>query len=100
MGSELFTVMSAQYDYRYILVAKMMLKQESFLALLKTLSGDDARSEGLGISFSDDIRLYTSTSEELPFLIRGTGNFVKNSDMPTSITHLHCKSAQSPSEEA
>lgn len=81
-GSDLQTRISAHAYYRYIQVDEMILRQDSVLALLKSLSGDDAGSKGLGILHLDDIRFHIATTEELMVLIRAGSNFVKNANKP------------------
>lgn len=63
-------------------MAKMFLRHESVLALVKSLNGDDAGSKRLGIFHFHDIGLYTVTIEELSILIRAKTSFVKNANGP------------------
>lgn len=74
---EFVTGLSAQCRYRYIPVAKMMSRHESVLPPVKSLNADDVRSKILVVSYLDEAGLYTSATEELPYLIREASNFVK-----------------------
>lgn len=74
--------MRAQNNYRYIRVAKIVLRNKSFLVLMESLNGDNAGSERLGSSHSDIFGLYTTTKEELPIFTTAARNFVKNLNRP------------------
>lgn len=60
----------------------MMLRHESILALVEWLNGDDTRLNCLDIFHSDDFRLWTATTEELPIFIRAASSFVQNRGKP------------------
>lgn len=62
----------------------MMLRHESVLAFLESLSGDDSGSKRLGIFHVDDNWLQTVTTKKLPTPIGVTRNFKKNPNKPAS----------------
>lgn len=59
-----------------------MSKLNGALALAKSLNGDDAGSKILGISHSEDVRLWKKTVENFFTLIRTASNSVKNKIEP------------------
>lgn len=65
ISSDFLTRMSAQFNYRYIRVARMILKQNGVPAVLECLNDEDPVSKRLGILLLNHIRLYTATREEL-----------------------------------
>lgn len=66
-----------------------MLRQESVFLLGETLNADDTELKNLGSFRSDDIALYTTTTEQLPILIRVAGNFLKNPNKPAFYSHQY-----------
>lgn len=70
--------MSSQFYYRYIRVAKIIVRHESILAPGKSLNTDDVTSRRLGIFHLDDARLYKATREKLPTVITVASSFMKN----------------------
>lgn len=79
MGSALLIGTSAWSFYRSVGLAKMILRYESVLALVKRLNSDDTGSKCLRTSHFVDSALHKAIREELPTLIRTTSNFVKKS---------------------
>lgn len=84
-GSEFLTGMGAQSFYRYIRIAKMMLMDENVLALVKILNAEDAGPRTLRTCHSDDIGLYTATTEELTNMITLIRNFAKDQNEPAPV---------------
>lgn len=62
LGSYVLTGMSVQSYFRYICVANMIERHESFLAPVEILNGKDSRSKSLGVSYYDNALLYKATT--------------------------------------
>lgn len=80
---DFLTRMSTLSYYRYIQVAKMLLRNERVLALMESLIDDDVRSKRLAISHLNDTELYTVTTKELQILIKAARRFVENPGKPS-----------------
>lgn len=57
---------------------------------MKSLSADVSSSYILGSSHSDDIQLYTATTEEILFLAKTVSSFVQNQDKPALFNTPKC----------
>lgn len=75
--SDFLTGKGAQYNYRYIQVAKTILMLESSFAPVKSLDVDDGGSESLSISYFNNSRLYTARTKEELIFMKIASNFVK-----------------------
>lgn len=91
MRSDFRTVMSTRSYYRYIRLAKMVLKHDIRHALVESQNVDDARSKCLGITHSDDAGLYKVTAAELQICIRAMISFLKKRNKPSLFTPSHCR---------
>lgn len=66
----------------------MMLKHIDVFALLENVNLEDARSKCLGISYLDNVALYTVDMEGLPNVNRGASNFAKSRSRPAFLHKL------------
>lgn len=84
----------AQSYYRYIQVAKMMLRHKCVFTLVQRGYGDHAGSKRMGISHLDDIRLNKGTMYEWLFLFERASISGRTKISQLHFTHLHSTEAR------
>lgn len=77
-SSNFLPAYSKAIHIRYVTVAKMLLKSQGVLLLSGKLEKDALVANTFGITHLDDSRLYTSSEEDILFMIQAANAFVKN----------------------
>lgn len=80
--------MSALSYYQYIRVFLEDVESQDRLCTGGKSHCRQSRVNSLEISYSDDVRLYTVNTEELPILIAAASNIVKNSNKPSPSMYI------------
>lgn len=86
MPSNVLAASSKAIYAHYILLAKMMIKNEGVLRLLVSFVMDGLVVKTLDITHLDSPVLYISTEDNIAFMIQATNAFVKSKTSPLLIT--------------